>query len=104
MIHGGDWLGQEGRRPTTLGLAKSTFLIEDAERVEDAPEEMAQAPLQAIYHPGDSVLEMNLDCGIDNHPLTLLMYMPPVRAQASITFYATAAMSIRGSASPRSLR
>jgi hypothetical protein len=31
MIHGGDWLGQEGRRPTTLGLAKSTFLIEDAE-------------------------------------------------------------------------
>jgi hypothetical protein len=31
VIHGGDWLGQEGGRPTTLGLAKSTFLIEDTE-------------------------------------------------------------------------
>jgi hypothetical protein len=35
MIVGGDWLGQEGGRPTTLGLAKSTFLIEDAEENEE---------------------------------------------------------------------
>jgi hypothetical protein len=34
MIHGGDWLSQEGQRPTTLGLAKPTFLIEDAEAAE----------------------------------------------------------------------
>lgn len=39
MIHGDDRLGQEGERPTTLGLAKPTFLIEGAEDAETTVKE-----------------------------------------------------------------
>jgi len=41
---------------------------------------MAQAPLQEIHHSDDSVLEMNLDCGID----TLADHLVGVDANGSI--------------------